>query len=394
MAGPLVHPDAAGCWESGWRRIHTTAVYKDPKRHVYSSTAGALLANVIVFELFKEVTGATASELRNSCFLLDLETLEGGWHPILPHPQVNGWSPVSWVHDLEQRLETSSDEKASNWLFSYLSSITSKETGILHCWEEGDLGQLPLSQCRVQAIDPLSEGPAKLLPDILCAGLTHEEARREAGLAGLEAYVSRFARVFVDSREIIGIGVGETAAEGVVRGLHSRLANELRLRQSLRSPFASLVNLSRVEDERCRYYLQALKVMRGTPVICLGEEVSGFPVVWVEAGDRWFGSVGLNVTIALRKALQAALLKAQNPFDFRSAQVMEIPALVVSKEAPFDLQIPASDESAPLEALRNARQALRMNGKVLKVMDLAVEPFLKEVPEGVFGVLLREGEAR
>jgi putative thiazole-containing bacteriocin maturation protein len=393
MAGPLVHQEAAGCWESAWRRIHPSAVYKDPKHHTYSTTAGALLANVIVFELFKEVTGATESELRNSCYLLDLETLEGCWHPFLPHPQVKGWLDPSWVQDLERRLETNTDERTSNRLFSYFSRLTSKETGILHCWDEGDLKQLPLSQCRVQAIDPLSKGPAVLLPDMICAGLTHEEARREAGLAGTEAYVSRFAGLFIDSQKMAGIGVGETVAEGVARGLHSRLANELSRRQTWKTPNAVQVRLSLVEDDRCRFYLQALTVMRGTPIICLGEEVSGFPVVWVGTGDRWFGSVGVNATIAMRKALQAALLKVQNPFDFRSNQVEEIPTLVLSQKATIDLQIPGSDESSQMEILRNARQILHKNGKHLIVLDLAVEPFLKEVPGGVFGVLLREGDA-
>lgn len=88
MAGPVVHPESDGCWESAWRRIHQSAVYKDPQLHVFTSTAGAMLANVIVFELFKTVTGA--SELRNSFFLLDLETLEGSWHPFMPHPLIHG----------------------------------------------------------------------------------------------------------------------------------------------------------------------------------------------------------------------------------------------------------------------------------------------------------------
>jgi putative thiazole-containing bacteriocin maturation protein len=300
---------------------------------------------------------------------------------------------ASWVQDLEHRLEASKDVRNLNRLFSYFSQLTSKETGIFHCWEEGDLKQLPLSQCRVQAIDPLSNGPAALLPDMICAGLTHEEARREAGLTGMEAYVSRLAGLFVDSQQMAGIGVGETVADGVARGLHSHLTNELNRRQTGRIPNAIQVRLSQVVDNRCRYYLQALTVMRGTPVICLGEEVSGFPVVWVGTGDRWFGSVGLNATIAMRKALQAALLKMQNPFDFRSNQVVVTPTLVLRKGEPLHLQIPASDESSQLEILRNARQLLQKNGKHLMVLDLAVEPFLKEVPEGVFGVLLREGDA-
>jgi hypothetical protein len=36
---------------------------------------------------------------------------------------------------------------------------------------------------------------------------------------------------------------------------------------------------------------------------------------------------------------------------------------------------------------------LKKNGKQLFVMDLAVEPFLKDGLEGVYGVLLREEES-
>jgi putative thiazole-containing bacteriocin maturation protein len=44
LAGPLVHPDFEGCWESAFRRIHEPVIYKDPRLHTFSSTAGAMLA--------------------------------------------------------------------------------------------------------------------------------------------------------------------------------------------------------------------------------------------------------------------------------------------------------------------------------------------------------------
>lgn len=72
------------------------------------------------------------------------------------------------------------------------------------------------------------------------------------------------------------------------------------------------VQLGDVDDERCRYYLQALTRLQGDPIIAFGEEVSGFPVVWAGTSDGWSGAVGLNVTIALRNALQKAIMKVQN----------------------------------------------------------------------------------
>jgi putative thiazole-containing bacteriocin maturation protein len=392
MAGPAVHPESEGCWESAWRRVHQSAIYKDPELHIFSPTAGAMLANVIVFELFKTVTGE--SELRNSFFLLDLETLEGSWHPFMPHPLIRGCAPAQWVPVSKLRLDESSDRNTSNHLLPYFNRLTSTQTGILHIWEEGDLRQLPLSQCRVQAVDPLSDGPAGLLPDLVCTGLTHEEARREAGLAGIEAYVSQLAGVLVHTKEIVGIGVGETAAEGIIRGLQANLAEQLAMQQKVRTQPVIRVQLNKVEDERCRYYLQALTAMRRTPMIALGEELSGFPIVWVGTGDNWYGSAGLNMTMALQNVLKAALHKVQNNSVNRQAQVLEASSLHLGKEVAVDLVIPSSEGTTQPKALLEALQILKKNGKQLYIMDLAVEPFLKEGFEGVYGVLLREEESQ
>ncbi|MBN2909914.1 putative thiazole-containing bacteriocin maturation protein [Polycladomyces sp. WAk] len=401
VAGPLVHPDSEGCWESAWRRMHHTALRKDPQLHTFSSTAGAMLANVITLELFKTVTGIAGSEQKNQFFLLNLETLEGNWHSFLPHPLVTGRAAAEWVQDLDLRLEQSADRIEPNGLFPTFSLLTSEESGIFHIWEEGDLKQLPLAQCRVQAADPLSEGPAELLPDIVCTGLTHEEARREAGLVGIEAYVSRMVRLLVEDgmvepQEFVGVGAGETVAEGVCRGLQKCLTRELV--KANQTPPVFRVQLSAVEDERCLFYLQALTTLQGSPVIGLGEKVFGCPVVWVGTSGRWYGSVGLHVTLALRQALQHALQqalpKAQNQSTRFSTQALEASAVLLEEKVPQSLVIPACEEAVPSEILPSVMQVLKRNRKRLMVLDLAMEPFLKEELAGVFGVLLREEGSR
>jgi len=398
LAGPLVHPDSEGCWESAWRRIHQPAVSKDPQLHTYSSTAGAMLANVIVFTLFKTVAGVADSEGQNQFFLLDLETLEGNWHSFMPHPLVTGHLPVKRIEALERMLDRDSDSKESSELLPYFSRLTSPTSGIFHLWEQGDLTQLPLAQCRVQAADPLSEGPAKLLPDMICTGLTHEEAMREAGLAGIETYVSQMADRLIlargESKEFVGIGAGETVAEGVCRGLQSCLAEELRKRQAERMPSVYQVHLLEVKDERCRFYLQALTTMLGEPAICMGEEVSGFPVVWVGMSGHWWGSAGLNVTLALRKALQQGVLWGQNRTVPHSAELLEVSDLLLDEKKPPSLAIPANDAGANLELLRSSLQVLKRVGKRLEVLELTPERFIKEQLAGVFGVLLRKEESR
>ncbi|MFE6799251.1 putative thiazole-containing bacteriocin maturation protein [Paenibacillus chitinolyticus] len=407
MAGPLVHPDLEGCWESAWRRLHQPAISKDPQLHTFSSTAGAMLANVSVFELFKKITGADDSEQNNRFFLLNLETLEGRWHSFLPHPLVAGLSGPKWIHDFDLQLERRSN-KSENGLIPYFSRLTSAESGIFHVWEEGDLTQLPLSQCRVQAIDPLSEGPSGLLPDIICTDLTHEEARREAGLAGIEAYVSRIAGLLVpmlpphrgegtdriEPQEFIGIGAGEAVAEGICRGLQRCLEDVLGKQQASRLPVVSRLQLRTVEDKHCLFYLEALTTMKGAPLIALGEEVSGFPVVWVRTIDRWYCSVGLNETMALRKALQEALLGAQNQPDGLKSQALEFSSVLLKEQAPLNLKIPACEAASQPAVLQSALQVLNRNRKKLLVFDLAAEPFLKEEVAGVFGVVLREEGSR
>lgn len=395
IAGPLVQPESAVCWDSAMRRIHESEVFKDTERFAFSSTAGALLANVIVFEHFKVVTGTVEPELRNSLYLLDLETLEGNLHPFLPHPLAAGKlnAAARMVDDLELRLEERQDGGAVNGLISYFSMLTSERTGIFHRWEEGDLRQLPMSQCRVQAANPLSEGPADLLTDIICSGLTHEEARREAGLAGLESYVSRLAGVFVNTEQFIGIGVGEATAEGLARGLQACLLQHLGARQTSRKSLVTRARLGQVDDERCRYYLQALTTMQGLPSIGLGEEVCGFPAVWVGTEDGWFGGTGLTVTTALRKALQAALMKAQNGSVCQVPQAVEAESIQLGPNAPLELSVPAEVTAAQPDVVRDAMRKLKTSNREVFVIDLAVEPFLRDGPAAVFGVLLGEEEA-
>lgn len=398
MAGPL-----DGRWESAWRRIHRSALSKDPQLHRFSPTAGAMLANVIVFELFKTVTGTSEAESRQQVYMLNMETLEGSWHSFVPHPLVNGYTITARVAADDPRFKRNPDAGRSdpNGLFAYFSRLTSAQSGIFHVWEEGELIQLPLSQCRVQAADPLSEGPAELLPDVVCAGFTHEEARREAGLTGIEAYVSRMAGASVAASpsrqeggtgQYVGVGAGVTAAEAVIRGLQKCLALDLGKRHAVRPLAISRVRLGSIDDPRCRFYLQALNTMRGEPIVAYGEEVFGFPVVWVGAGGRWYGSADLNPTLALRKSLQHALQREQNGEVSLVGQTIEAPSVLLSEDATQSLDIPSCEEAADEETMQSAFHVLHRNRKRLLIYELAAEPFLREGLAGVFGVLLREEE--
>ena len=407
LAGPLVQPDSTGCWESAWRRVHKPIVTKDQHFSTPSSTAGAMLANVIVFELFKEITKVTVSERNHQFFLLDLVTMEGNWHSFIPHPLVVERETAQWVQDLDLLLEQSRNKADSSDLLLYFSHLTSAESGIFHIWEEGNLKQLPLAQCRIQVVDVLSEGPAEVLPELVGTGLTHKEARREAGLVGIEAYVSRLTDQFVtnfspqneaegqavDLMELVGIGAGKTVVEGVGRGLQKCLEKELRLQLVANEYSVSPVHLSGIEDEQCHFYLQALTTMQGAPIIGLGEEVSGFPVVWIGVNGKWFGSVDLNITRSLRNALKQALMKAQNQMNPYTLQALEVSNIKLEQIEAQNVVIPACEGETRSEDLKSAMQLLEMNRKRVLVLDLTLEPFLLEGLAGVYGVLLREEES-
>ncbi|SDJ04371.1 putative thiazole-containing bacteriocin maturation protein [Alteribacillus bidgolensis] len=405
MAGPLVHPDSNGCWDSAWRSIHQYVLSKENQLFTTSSsTALAMLANVIVFEWFKMVTDLKESGQKNQFFLLNLETLEGNWHLFSPHPLVSGRAEAKWVQDFEHR-EKNVSKTESNELLLYFNELTSKESGIFHIWEEGNLKQLPLAQCRVQSVDPLSEGPAELLPDIICTGLTHTEVRKEAGLTGVEMYGSRIADrlamslppesdvkgSLIQTNLFVGVGAGETFSEGVCRGLNKCLVDELK-KQVNQKYIVSPVQLSAVEDERCQFYLQALTTMEGNPVLGMGKNVHGFPVVWVGTNKSWYASPGLSITMALRHTLQGALLKAQNKEDCQADQVLEISSVVLDDIKPEHIKI--TEETRSSEMLHSSKQVLEQNHMRFLVFELELEPFLKTPLAGVFGVLLREEESR
>jgi putative thiazole-containing bacteriocin maturation protein len=402
FAGPLVHPDSEGCWESAWRRIHKTALAKDNHFDARSYVSEAMLANVIVFELFKQLTSMTSMAPSNQFYLLNLETMEGNWHAFIPHPLVAQGILAERVTDIDRKLENDRNKEQDNDLLLYFSQLTSEVTGIFHIWDEEDLNQLPLSQCYIQVVNPLSDGPAELMPKRICAGMTHREARRESGLTGIEEYVAGMEHLLfksqpqiqeLDSHNFIGVGTGESFAEAVNRGLQRCLDNELTNQMLNHKITAKRIQLSGIDDDHCLFYLRSITTLQGTaPIIALGEEVNGFPVVWLGFNGLWYGSVGLNLTLALRNAAQQALMKAQN--NMTHTHTLEVSSIHLEVKVPKSVEIPKCEESAQYDILQSARMILKRNGKRLVVSELEVEPFLKGELLEVYGVLLQEEGSR
>jgi len=397
FAGPVVKPNSDGCWESAWRSVHETELNKAVLQQTDLNTAGALMANLLVFELFKELTGVNEQKVHPQFYLLNSETLEGSWHTFVPHPLVTGNPRANWIEDIDPRAIGKSNKSKSDKWFRFFSQLTSAQSGIFHKWEEGDLNQLPLAQCSVQIVNPLSEGPAEILSEIIVSDLTHMEARRLSGLEGIEAYTQHAmsellkslpSKKRVENHEWIGVGAGESVEEAVCRGLQRCLENEFEANSMNQKNIIRAVNLTAVEDERCRYYIQSLTTMCGNPVIGFGEEVFGFPVVWVGTSESWRASPGLNTTLALRNALQQTLMQVQN----KSTPNSLCSPLIEKNEIPQNQVIPAYELTAHREILQSAKSTLKQIGKELLILSLEIEPFKQGELIEVYGVLLREEE--
>ena len=394
FAGPVVKPNSEGCWESAWRRVHESELNKDVSQQPDLNTAGTLMANLIVFELFKELTGVNEQKKHPQFYLLNSKTLEGSWHTFVPHPLVTATARANWLDSINLRDKSKSNPEDAKW-FRFFSQLTSAQAGVFHKWEEGDLKQLPLAQCSVQVANPLAEGPAKLLSEIIVSDLTHMEARRIAGLFGVEAYTQQAMSELlkslpmdkkVEKYEYIGVGAGEELDEAVCRGLQECLNHEFEVNVSNQKNVIHTVILTAVEDERCRYYIQSLTTLCGKPIIGLGEEIFGFPVVWVGTREGWYASPGLNCTLALRNALQQAIMQAQNQAPVNSL----VPPIVEKNAIPQNLDIPLYEITAHREILQSATSTLKQNGKELHILNFELEPFKKGELIEVYGVLLRE----
>ncbi len=396
FAGPIISQDSDASWESAWKSVHRTVLKE--KNDQPSQVAGALLANVLVFELLKVTAGVYEKKDKNTFYLLNPETLEGSWHQFVKHPLMEGRAEAALIKEREELIGKPTAERQQEKCFLLFNQLSSDHSGIFHRWDEGDASQLPLAQCRVQVADPLSEGPADLLPLSVCADLTHMEARIEAGLTGIETYAARMARqlideVYVENQQLgfIGVGAGETLAESVCRGLQKCLDHEFHNRNVSTRDIPSLVELESLEDAKCNYYYQVLAIMKKQkPLIASGMDIAGFPVIYVGTKGSWSASAGINETLALRNALKAAVMKVQNNGTDLVDAITYDRGVFNPGPSSRKLAIAAYETTDYSELLKTALNVLKQKQRPFSVYELNIEPFSKGGLIKVIGVLLGE----
>ncbi len=400
IVGPTAWPRGASRviphWDAAWRRMHSSIFHRDKEPQDVSPSTAALLANVLVFELFKTLTGIDKAP-SDRFYTLNPETLQGTWHDFIPGIPVINPTEVPLIDALHGRLTVDSAQSNLADLLSWFARLTDEVSGIFHVWDEGDLSQIPLAQCRVQPIDPLSPGPAELLPETVCTGLSHEDARREAGMVGIEQYANRLALKAISSEHFLGIGAGETIAEGIGRALDQCLVDVLKKEVESGPPAITRLKLGKVKDEPCAFYLQALRSVGVEPVLGYSQGHFGFPVVWIAIDGGFIGSTALDMTMALRHVLAYALLRESEAEvgdtvnDSRWLVTVSAPNLTDGASTTIDVEAwPGFERHQVLAAV----ETITSSGADISVFDLAIEPFLTEMLVGVFGVSIGEGGSR
>ncbi|MEH7452005.1 putative thiazole-containing bacteriocin maturation protein [Gottfriedia acidiceleris] len=400
MAGPLVTSNSDACFESAWRSVHQNILCEEGINQPVSLITSAMLANIMVFELFKDITNSRETEKNNQVYIINQETLEGGWHSFSPHPLVTGKAKAKIVHNFEEKLEQNKPRGDQSKLLTYLGQFNSQETGLFHVWSEGELNQLPLAQCRIQVVDPLTEGPVKLLTSTICTELTHEEARIEAGLTGVEMYVSQIASKLImnsesdvveciEPGEYIAIATGQTFSESICRALQKYLSEELN-KQTGEHNHIQEIKAIKVEDDCAQFYLQTLNTILESPKIALGKEICGFPVVWIGTEKGWYRSVGLNITMALQDALKQVLKESQNKTQLLASTAIQSSSVLVEEQQVSEIIIPESNRAVHSDLLVSAMGILKQNNMELLTLEFMLESINVDELAGVYGVLLRE----
>ncbi|MFS0784248.1 bacteriocin maturation protein [Bacillus sp. 1P06AnD] len=385
LIGPIIAPSSHSKWESAFKRLHDS---DRPNSPAYPASTSAISANIAGFELFKAITDIKEPDKENQFFLLSGQTLEGKWHTFVPPPSITG---DLFAVPINQGLLFAGKEACPTPLHEVFDSLTSRTAGIFHLWEEAELNQLPLSQCKVQTIDPLSKGPANLLPTIIHAALTHEEARKEAGLSGIEHYMKGYSSLFHLNTDILGIGTGETAEEGIYRALQNWLDLAFRQHQQHNSISASLLNDTELNDSTSSYLYEALITMEAEPNIFIGPSFLGFPVAWVRSRHTYYGCPGFTGTLAVKRALQLAVMAAQNKESVNASYGVVSSNLTIEKNK-VNLQ-PDDGNLTHSELLASISKNFQLQKKTIHTYELHAEPLFEKVLPGIYGIYI-EGVER
>ncbi|GAB4190671.1 MAG: hypothetical protein OHK0022_03610 [Roseiflexaceae bacterium] len=199
--GPLVGPDAAGCWECAWRRLldNQRAEGLPPQslrdrpdaalEPFLTATTAALTANTLCFELFKHISTAGPLETAGRMVRIDLETLESQSFVFAPHPLCESCATPETPDDAARAAVALVVERPPVTVEQFSQRAVrcfDQRLGLFSSLDEQDFAQLPLHVAQVRMACPLPGLEAPLTA--IGAGLEPGLARRRATQRALELY--------------------------------------------------------------------------------------------------------------------------------------------------------------------------------------------------------------
>ncbi len=76
-----------------------------------------------------------------------------------------------------------------------------------------------------------------------------------------------------------------------------------------------------------------------------------FPVIWIGINDRWYGASNINMTLALRSALQLSLLHIQSEETPYRANILPESSIILYDTDSFRVEIQAEEDIPFLASL-------------------------------------------
>lgn len=204
--GPLVGLKNDACWECAWRRLQSHRVNNTEQLQQYAfgdkaavpvsrfhvvSTA-MLVANRLLFELFKYLTQAGPVTLDGNMVEIDLTTLVARPHAFLPYPHCQTCQhPVApdrdeFLAEIHRKQQREPMDLA-NFSKDAVRCIDN-ELGLVEMIGEDDFVQAPLAISQVTLPAPMLQEQSGHAVKITCAGMDLHSARMQAIQRACENY--------------------------------------------------------------------------------------------------------------------------------------------------------------------------------------------------------------
>jgi bacteriocin biosynthesis cyclodehydratase domain-containing protein len=217
--GPLVCPEVAGCWECAWLRWQANhasfsesddLAFRDQpqiaKNYFLNRPAATMLAQRLVFALFKYVTRIGSLETQGHVSILHLTSGLSEQHAFLPHPLCQACQhpmPATATRFMEQVQQIQQQTPVDrNTLLEHLpAGLIDERSGLLTTFTSDPFVQIPLAICQVTLANPALSQQRVAPLTLTVAGRDTADARWRA----FEQACTHYAARLVDQRRLFSL---------------------------------------------------------------------------------------------------------------------------------------------------------------------------------------------